>query len=88
MGIKVPSGECEIKFDYVTPGLKAGAIITVITALVLLGYYIVLKKVYKYKPNADCHLYESEQIDELDNHNDYIRMLTRKADRERRKEVK
>ena len=88
MGIKVPSGECEIKFDYVTPGLKAGAIITVITALVLLGYYIVLKKVYKYKPNADCHLYESEQLDELDNHNAYIRMLTRKADRERRKEVK
>lgn len=84
MGIKVPKGECEIKFDYVTPGLKIGAVVTVATALMLIAYYIVLKKVFKYKPNADCHLYEEEQLDKIDNHYAYMRTLTRKADRERR----
>ena len=88
MGIRVPKGECEIKFDYVTPGLKAGAVITVATALLLIAYYIVLKKVYKYKPNVNCHLYENEQLDTVNNHDAYIRNLTRKADREKRKEVK
>ncbi len=87
MGIKVPKGECEIKFDYVTPGLKAGAVITVATALLLIAYYIVLKKVFKYKANVNCHLYENEQLDTLNNHDAYIRTLTRKADREKRKEV-
>ena len=79
MGIKVPAGECEIKFDYVTPGLKAGAAATAGAAVILIIYYIVLRKVFKYKPNPDCHLYGEQQLDKIINHNAYINTLARDA---------
>ena len=79
MGIKVPAGECEIKFDYVTPGLKAGAAATAGAAVILIIYYIVLRKVFKYKPNPDCHLYGEQQLDKIINHNAYISSLARDA---------
>ncbi len=87
MGIKVPAGQCEIKFDYVTPGLKAGAVLTVISVVILVAYYIVHKKVFKYKPNPNAHLYEEEQLSKLDNHNYYIRSITAKAERFKRNEI-
>lgn len=44
MGIKVPAGECNIEFNYVTPGLKAGVVCTVGAAFIIVLYYIVLKR--------------------------------------------
>lgn len=80
MGIKVPAGECEIKFSYVTPGLKAGIVCTVGAAFTLIIYYIVLKKVFRYKPNPNCQLYGEQQLDSVINHSAYIRLLKCRAE--------
>ena len=80
MGIRVPAGECEIEFNYVTPGLKAGVVCTVGAAVILIIYYIVLKKVFRYKPNPNVHLYAEQQLDTVMNHNAYIRTVTRTVD--------
>ncbi len=87
MGIKVPAGNCEIRFDYVTPGLKAGLLLTVVSVVIMVAYYIILKKVFKYKPNPCAHLYEEEQLANVNNHNAYIRSVTAKAERYKRNEI-
>ena len=79
MGIKVPAGNCEIKFDYVTPGLKAGIVCTVISAVALIAYYIILKTVKHYKPNREYHLYETDITDRLITHNAYIKSVNKSA---------
>lgn len=79
MGIKIPAGSCEIVFSYVTPGLKAGALITVISIVILVIYYLVLKKVFHYSPNPDAHLYGDYQLENVANHNAYIRMLSKQT---------
>lgn len=78
MGIKVPAGECNIEFNYVTPGLKAGVVCTVGAAFIIVIYYIVLKKVFRYKPNPNVHLYEQQQLDTVINHNAYIRTIEKR----------
>ena len=80
MGIKVPAGECNIEFNYVTPGLKAGVVCTVGAAFIIVIYYIVLKKVFRYKPNPNVHLYEQQQLDTVINHNAYIRTIEKTVD--------
>ena len=45
MAVKVPAGKSEIRFDYTTPGLSMGAVITLLSA-VLLGLYLFLTKRY------------------------------------------
>ncbi|MBQ3602747.1 MAG: YfhO family protein [Clostridia bacterium] len=44
MGIIVPAGESEIEFEFTTPGLKAGIILSIIVLLILLVFYIIDKK--------------------------------------------
>ena len=80
MGIKVPAGQCDIEFSYVTPGLKIGVVCTVGAAIILIIYYIVLKKVFRYKPNPNIHLYGEQQLTAVINHNAYIRTITRSVD--------
>ena len=80
MGIKVPAGECNIEFNYVTPGLKAGVVCTVGAAFIIVIYYIVLKKVFRYKPNPNVHLYEQQQLDTVINHNAYIWTIEKTVD--------
>jgi hypothetical protein len=41
MAVRVPAGDCEIRFEYMTPGLLHGAMITAGAALVLLIYLLV-----------------------------------------------
>ena len=80
MGIKIPAGQCDIEFSYVTPGLKIGVVCTVGAAIILIIYYIVLKKVFRYKPNPNVHLYNEQQLTTVINHNAYIRTITRSVD--------
>lgn len=77
MGIKVPAGKCDISFSYVTPGLKVGIVCTIVAAVLFVVYYIVLKKVFKYKPNPNYHLYENEQLSTISSHDSYIRLVTK-----------
>ena len=44
MAVRVSAGESEIRFDYMTPGLKTGLFITVLAFLSYAGYLIVIKK--------------------------------------------
>ena len=81
MGIKVPSGECNIEFSYVTPGLKAGIVCTIAAAVMLIIYYIVLKKVFRYKPNPNVHLYAEEQLEKINNHNAYIKTIKKQTEK-------
>ena len=80
MGIKVPAGQCDIEFNYVTPGLKIGVVCTIGSAFILIIYYIVLKKVFRYKPNPNVHLYSEQQLTTVINHNAYIRTITSTVD--------
>lgn len=79
MGVLVPAGECEIVFDYFTPGLKSGALCTLGAAVLLIIYYIVLKKVFRYKPNPNRHLYNEEQLNKVVNHRAYIKLLYKRV---------
>lgn len=52
MAVKVPKGESDIEFKYTTPGLKAGIIVTIFSALIFGGYIsliILLRKKEKIK---------------------------------------
>lgn len=72
MGIKVPAGECEIKFDYVTPGLKLGMIISIVAAVLLIIYFAALKILFKYKADPYVHLYGEQQLGRIKLHSSYI----------------
>ena len=47
MAVKVPTGEAEIRFNYMTTGLKDGITITFIGILLLLAYLFVVKRLTK-----------------------------------------
>lgn len=61
-------------------GLKAGVVCTIGAAFIIVIYYIVLKKVFRYKPNPNVHLYEQQQLDTVINHNAYIRTIEKTVD--------
>lgn len=41
MAVRVPEGPCEIRFEYMTPGLVEGAVVTCIFGLILAAYLVV-----------------------------------------------
>ena len=47
MAVKVPAGTAEIRFNYHTPGLNAGLVITAGSALVLAAYVLLSRKLKK-----------------------------------------
>lgn len=54
MAVKVPAGENTIRFEYRTPGLKAGAMMTIFAGLLLAGYCLFVWRWRKKHP--DCRL--------------------------------
>ncbi len=55
MAVLAPKGDNEIVFQYTTPGIKTGLLITVISALVLIVYIVVIivKRVFRPAPTPD-----------------------------------
>ena len=49
MAVKVGSGDSVIRFEYSTPGLKAGIIISLISAIVLIIYIIIVLMFFRDK---------------------------------------
>lgn len=60
-----PAGEAEIRFDYHTPGLKNGAIVS-LCGLVVLGCYLFINKKAKPAPAASTQLPLEEFLEEKD----------------------
>lgn len=69
-----------IEFNYVTPDLRQALSARSERHLLFVIYYIVLKKVFRYKPNPNVHLYEQQQLDTVINHNAYIRTIEKTVD--------
>lgn len=65
MAVRVPAGEAEIRFDYHTPGLKNGAIVS-LCGLVVLGCYLFINKKAKPAPAASTQLPLEEFLEEKD----------------------
>jgi hypothetical protein len=61
MAVKVSKGESVIRFDYETPYLMVGIIITLVSAIILLLYVIVFS-VYKRKYNAVMEYPEGDEL--------------------------
>jgi len=55
MAVKVPEGDSEIRFNYMTPGLEDGIKITAISAGVLLIYILVFVVYKKKHPSVNCY---------------------------------
>lgn len=87
MGVRVPAGECEIVFDYFTPGLKEGIILSIAAAVLLICYYVVLKFGFKYKPDKFAHLYPAEQLSRIKLHSAYINTVFDEAKQAERQEA-
>jgi hypothetical protein len=52
MAVRVPAGDCEIRFEYMTPGLLHGAMITAGAAMVLLLYLLISPRKKAKEPEA------------------------------------
>ncbi len=50
MAVRVPKGESTIRFDYKTPGLRAGALLTLLGFVLLALYMLFMKKVAEKNP--------------------------------------
>ncbi len=61
MAVKVPAGESEIRFNYTTPGLSRGIMITVISAAVLL-IYILSFTIWSVKHKAETVYPEGKKL--------------------------
>ncbi len=57
MAVRVPAGSAEIRFDYKTPGLAAGGLITLGAALLLGGYFVIVRIAVKRNPALRCDPY-------------------------------
>lgn len=44
MAVQCPAGESEIRFNYMTPGLEIGAVVSLIAWTILIGYMVTFKK--------------------------------------------
>ena len=69
MAVLVPAGEHTVRFNYMTPGLKSGAVITVVAAVMLIAYIIVCAKLKS--KNPDAYAVETPEIDALRAEADY-----------------
>lgn len=69
MAVLVPAGEHTVRFNYMTPGLKSGAVITVAAAVMLIAYIIVCAKLKS--KNPDAYAVETPEIDALRAEADY-----------------
>ena len=65
IGVPVTAGQHKITIKYMTPGLKAGAIISLITLLLFIGYVVFDKKVLSKRKRSD-----EDDVNEDDNDNE------------------
>lgn len=57
MAVKIPAGKSEIRFNYTTPGLSMGALITLLSALLLCVYLFLTKRYDKAAKKQWKHVY-------------------------------
>ncbi len=69
MAVRVPEGEHTVRFNYMTPGLKAGALITIIAAIMLTVYILLCKK--QRTANPEAYNVETPELDALKAAADY-----------------
>lgn len=86
MAVKVPKGEAEIRFDYMTPGLLQGIGITVVSLLLLALYvalWILLERKYptRFGVKRWQHLHELDVSAKVQANDAYITQLSRKIAR-------
>ena len=74
MAVKCDSGENEITFEYETPGLKAGVIISIGGIILLAGYLIIFRK-KKSKTVVASHYYDYDKIISCQAEDDYIQQI-------------
>lgn len=61
MAVEVPAGECVIRFDYMTPGLPLGGIVTGAAVLILLVYMLLARRLCPRRQRAQKYeLFEEE----------------------------
>lgn len=63
MAVKVPAGEAEIRFNYMTPGLLPGIAVTGGAVIILVVYWMVARRVYPRKKRKQTYeLFDDEII--------------------------
>ena len=77
MAVKVPEGDHVIRFNYMTPGLKAGGVISLI-GLILLGAYLFICR--KDKPVKTKYSYDYDIEVELPAKDEYEEKLIKRID--------
>lgn len=50
MAVRVPAGDSTIRFNYMTPGLKTGFIVTIVGLILLIAYLFIMNRVAKRHP--------------------------------------
>ncbi len=69
MAVRVPAGQSEIRFTYKTPGLTAGVCITIGSGILLLGYWLLFRRLRKKNPGLRvkkyAHLAQNPAFDEI-----------------------
>ncbi len=63
MAVRVPAGEHTVRFDYMTPGLITGAMVTLASAVILAGYMLICIKLKK--KNPDKFAVEAPELEAL-----------------------
>ena len=53
LGLMLPAGQHNIEFRYFPPGLKLGAIVSGISAIILLCYFIISARMLKRKKGGE-----------------------------------
>ena len=77
IGVRIPSGVCEISFTYKTPGGSLGIICTVAGIVLFGGYILLCYFIIKRRPVRYAHLYPVDQNDGVKAHSSYIQQLSK-----------
>lgn len=67
MAVKIPAGECEIRFNFVPYGLKAGTLVSIFGIFVFIIYLIVSRRISRKKTALARTNKEIENFDALKN---------------------
>ncbi len=83
MAVRVPAGDSTIRFDYMTPGLKTGFLITLGGLLLLIGYLIIMHQVAKrrseWRLNPYAHLNRESALSRIAAGDAYAATISRKV---------
>ena len=84
MAVEAPAGDNEIRFEYETPGLKTGLLISLGGLLLLVGYLLWMRRLAKKNPDEFAleprkHLIFVDTVDELRAQDAYVDTLVGKC---------